>query len=393
MAVDWSQLPSDLLESVSRKLPLYADYVRFRAVCRAWRSSTPKAPSHLPPQLPWLLLPLFKPQSRGRSCSGYFYSLPDNKVHVLRITETCLRKRRCGSSHGWLAILDESPSVVLVNPLTGAKVDLPPLHTFPDVVGFNFADVGREYLLRDGNHRLSTRNLKQMRDIFVKKVVLSSSPAKDSRFVAVAMLHHRSRLAYCRNGDEGWRFIEEANFYSDDVIYRDGLFYAVSSYGRIAVCDVNGDSPRVSYIDKPRVVCGDIQYLVSVGDDLMLVTRHLDSNFWPELHQTVFRTKLFDVFKLGDEFRWEWVADLGDYMIFIGQNSSFALRASDFPGCMGNCIYYTDDHSDSNCDGFLEEQDMGIFRLEDESFEKLPCYSPNFASPSTPPIWFSPNPC
>ena len=59
-------------------------------------------------------------------------------------------------------------------------MDLPPLHTFPDVVGFNFADVGREYLLRDGNHRHSTRNLKQMRDIFVKKVVLSSSPAKAS---------------------------------------------------------------------------------------------------------------------------------------------------------------------------------------------------------------------
>lgn len=393
MAADWSQLPSDLLESISGRLPLYGDYVRFRAVCRAWRSSTAKTPNHFPPQLPWLLLPLFKPQNRGRSCSGYFYSLLDGKVHVLRITEASLRMRRCGSSHGWLVVLDESPSVALVNPLTGAKMDLPPLHAFPNVVGFNFADVGREYLLRDGDHRLSTRNLKDMRDCFVKKVVLSSSPAKGGQFVAVAILHHGNNLAYCRDGDERWRFIEEANSYCEDVIYRDGLFYAVNTFGLIAVCDVNGDSPRVSYIETPRHFGADIQYLVTVGDDLMLVTRHLDSDFWPELDQTVYRTRVFNVFKLGNKPRWEWVSDLGDYMIFIGQNSSFALLASDFPGSMGNRIYYTDDYSDSNYDWFLEEQDMGIYRLGDASVEKLPCCSPDFASRSTPPIWLSPNPC
>ncbi|KAI3418126.1 uncharacterized protein J3R85_013996 [Psidium guajava] len=393
MAVGWSQLPSDLLESISTKLRLYADYIRFRAVCRTWRSSTAKTPYHLPTQIPWLLLPLFKPQSRSRSSSGYFYSLLDKKVHGLRIPEMYIRQRRCGSSHGWLVILDESPSVALVNPLTGAKMDLPPLYTFPDVVGFNFADVGREYLLRDGDNRLSRRNLKDMRDCFVKKVVLSSSPVKDSQFVAVAMLHHGNSLAYYRNGDERWRFIEEANSYCEDVIYRDGLFYAVNTFGLIAVCDVNGDFPRVSYIETPRHFAGDIQYLVCVGDDLLLVTRHLDSDFWPELDQTVYRTTLFDVFKLGDKPRWEWVTELGDYMIFIGQNSSFALPASDFPGRMGNCIYYTDDYSDSNYDGLLEEQDMGIYRLGDKSIEKLPCYSSNFALWSTPPIWLSPNPC
>lgn len=232
-----------------------------------------------------------------------------------------------------------------------------------------------------------------MRDCFVKKVVLSSSPAKDSQFVAVAILHHGNSLAYCRNGDERWRFIEGANSYCEDVIYRDGFFYAVNTFGLIAICDVNGDFPTVSYIERPRLLRGDIQYLVSVGDDLILVTRHLRSNFWPELDQTVYRTTQFNVSKLGDGPKWERVTDLGDYMIFIGQNSSFALLASDFPGCMGNCIYYTDDYSDSNYDGFLEEQDMGIYRLGDASIEELPCYSPNFALRSTPPIWLSPNPC
>jgi hypothetical protein len=33
MAVDWTQLPRELLQSISKEVTLYSDYIRFRAVC------------------------------------------------------------------------------------------------------------------------------------------------------------------------------------------------------------------------------------------------------------------------------------------------------------------------------------------------------------------------
>lgn len=56
-AVDWSELPPELIQTIAEKLITHTDYLRFRAVSTTWRLSTPTAPLHLPTQLPWLMLP------------------------------------------------------------------------------------------------------------------------------------------------------------------------------------------------------------------------------------------------------------------------------------------------------------------------------------------------
>ncbi|RLM53078.1 hypothetical protein C2845_PMPSC055352 [Panicum miliaceum] len=55
----WGDLPSDLLDDISRRLHAAADYVRFHAVCKPWRdSSLPPPPvQRRPALLPWLLAP------------------------------------------------------------------------------------------------------------------------------------------------------------------------------------------------------------------------------------------------------------------------------------------------------------------------------------------------
>lgn len=121
--VDWSELPPELLHTISTNLTILLDYVRFRSVCVNWRLSAPKTPTHLPCQLPWLMLPKSRTQNTHRRG---FYSLSDNKVYFLNLPEVSNRRRRCGSSHGWLVILDETPAVFLLNPLTRSKVNLPP---------------------------------------------------------------------------------------------------------------------------------------------------------------------------------------------------------------------------------------------------------------------------
>jgi hypothetical protein len=393
MAVDWTQLPRELVESIADKLTIYADYLQFRAVCHSWRSSVPNTPRHLPPQLPWLMLPLVQSNRSHRA----FFDLSARKLHHLQLLEaTSHRKRSCGSSHGWLVILDESPAVLLLNPLTRARFHLPPLSAFPNIVSFNYSEVGMEYALRAVSGEIYRRSLREMRDTFIKKVVLSSAPLNNN-FIALAILNYYHLLAYCKNGDRSWSFIHGANFFCEDVIYYNDLFYAVDKNGAIAVCDVNGASPRVSVIRPPLQLDGDMQYLVNSGDDeLLLVTRYVDLQYDdidPYAPIVFYKTMRFEVFKMNwSEPLWERVTSLGDRMLFIGESTSMSFLASNFRGCLGNCIYFTDD-----CefyDGSFGDYDLGIFKLWDGSIEPLPCYPRNPDSQTHwPPIWVTPNPC
>lgn len=238
-----------------------------------------------------------------------------------------------------------------------------------------------------------------MRDSFIKKIVLSSSPGKDRHFIAVAILNQTGDLAYCRNGDEKWSVIQGTQSYCEDVVYNKGLFYAVDKHGAVAVCDFStGGSPRVSIIQTTPQLGGDMQYLVSLEDELLLVTRFLGLEFdvEPDQPHLIYRTLKFEVFSLNWSVpQWERLTSLGDKVVFLGDNSSLSLSASDFLGCSGNCIYYTDDYAECNFDDVYGERDCGIFSLSSESIKPLPCYPQNLHYqlrwPS--PIWLSPNPC
>ncbi|GAV56692.1 DUF295 domain-containing protein, partial [Cephalotus follicularis] len=396
MAVDWTQLPQDIIETISKNLRIYTDYLNFRWVCHTWRSSTPKIPHHLPPQLPLLMVSQSPQQQQPHQSSRCaFFNISNNKLRFLNLPELSHRNRHCGSSQGWLIILDESPIVLLLNPLTRAKIYLPPLSSFPHIVRFSYSDMGSEYGLRSpsGGHRTLDSN--QMRDRFIKKVVLSSSPSEGTDFVAIAILNNSGGLAYCRNGDTGWTIIQDAHSYYEDVISYKGVFYAVDKFGEIAVCNVRGGHVGVSFIETPSQIGGDMQYLVELGGEFLLVTRfiHLEPDIEP--NHLVFRTKRFEVFRLDrTERKWERLTNLGEQMLFLGRNSSLSLSAADFPGCVGNCIYYTDNNLETHYNGVFGEHDVGLFNLSDGSIEPLSCFVQNsylrLLRPTS--IWVTPNP-
>lgn len=296
--------------------------------------------------------------------------------------------------------LDDTPDILLLNPLTRAKLHLPPLHSFPNVVSFNFSYIGREYMIRNSHGYLYTRNLRQMRNSFLRKVVLSSSPSSSqgNRFAALAILGH-TNLAFCRHDDDSWTLIDEAQFSWEDVVYHDEKFYAVKKGGMVAVLEVQGRfAPRVKIIETTGECQGDMHYVVFSGNDLLLITRYLEHELEDvgDGSNLVYRTVGFNVFKMNwSDSQWQKIESLGNQMLFLGENSSLSLSASDFPGCSGDCIYFTDDYSESNYDGAYGRYDLGIFRLWDRSIEPLPCYPPNVYSLLgwPPPIWVSPNPC
>lgn len=136
---------------------------------------------------------------------------------------------------------------------------------------------------------------------------------------------------------------------------------------------------------------GDLHYLVKSKGELLLVSRSLGAEADLVAYCEVYETVGFDVFTFREtgegRASWDRVTDLGDQVVFVGDNSSLALSASDFPGCKGNRIYFTDDHSKCN--------DVGFFDLGTGRVEPLPCYPQDASLPFqwAPPVWITPNPC
>ncbi|KAJ1695834.1 hypothetical protein LUZ63_012532 [Rhynchospora breviuscula] len=133
---DWAYLPPEIVEFISVKVKYIVDYVRFRAVCSTWRSTSCPKPRHLPPQLPWLMLPYV-----ADTCTDgtrKFYDVWESKMREIPIpltwSMTC-----CASYRGWLLlVLYKGRKVSLLNPLTRSEIELPPFKAWfdPYYIGF-----------------------------------------------------------------------------------------------------------------------------------------------------------------------------------------------------------------------------------------------------------------
>ena len=111
-------MPEDLLESIGQRLASDHDATFFRSACSPWRAAVPFATFE-----PLLLLP-FDPDSNRVG----FYCVPEKKVLSKTLPDVS-GKVACGSSCGWLALMDEVASMTLLNPFVGARaprVELPP---------------------------------------------------------------------------------------------------------------------------------------------------------------------------------------------------------------------------------------------------------------------------
>ncbi|KAH1244202.1 putative F-box protein [Glycine soja] len=153
-------------------------------------------------------------------------------------------------------------------------------------------------------------------------------------------------------------------------------------------------------ISKTLTIYGDYLRLRSQNPSpwLMLSRRvffDLSDHAWEESN-LVYRTVGFEVFKMNWGFlTCQRVETLGERLFFVGGNSSLSFCASEFDACSSDCIYFTDDYSESNEDDACGKHDLGVFSLRDKSIEPLPCFDHNSCSRLGWPlsIWVSPNPC
>lgn len=98
-----------------------------------------------------------------------------------------------------------------------------------------------------------------------------------------------------------------------------------------------------------------------------------------------YETLKFKIFKLSfDKCEWIEKETLGDVALFVGDNSSISVLASNLPGCMRNCIYFNHDF-DRVTAGSEPIADFGIYNVESQTISKP--YSTLMEMTKLPSIW------
>ncbi|KAK9287359.1 hypothetical protein L1049_015776 [Liquidambar formosana] len=406
----WHELPKDIMEIIIQRLNS-TDRVRLSIVCKSWRPLVMQKDIPAAPQIPWLLLP------HGPDCKRLsFYSLEEGKVHNLKLPKSAQGGWCCGSSKGWLVISKETSfksEIFLLNPISGARRQLPSLTTIPSF------DTFVESLPDD--HIVSS---------FINRIELSSSDTSDC--VVAAIFDSDRILAFCRPEDKSWSIFEgrdeDEEFIYHDILFSNetlyvlpsrkinGVFTAVNcTFGfedrevdlkflpalRIPEPEFVG---AIEVFDDYRIVQGGLldTYLVeSINGELMVIFKIMDvlqgkdeEDEEEAFDVQYYRAREFEVYKVdpnnGTCCMTCRLKDLGGQVLFLTNSGSVSLQARDFNGFQGNCIYFAADRAYYNDHHPLVSRDPGVFYLDDGRIER------SFPSVDLPihsmMSWFTPIP-
>ncbi|KAL5725158.1 hypothetical protein ACHQM5_008333 [Ranunculus cassubicifolius] len=211
-------------------------------------------------------------------------------------------------------------------------------------------------------------------------------------------------IAFCKPGDKDWTLLDNTQYKRrmDSTLYYRDQFYLISYSGSLYIWDTNTQlhPPVLSEIISQHAQLGkcsgtDVKYLVEISGVLFIIIRYrgskgVDRQKYATLRFVMFRVCLDNTLEL------ERVTSIDHHAVFVGLNSAFSVSALEFPGCRGNCIYFTDDYFEMFCcriiDGTGEgPQDFGVFSLADGTFEQYYPMESNMIFP--PPVWVEPTLC
>ncbi|XP_022155372.1 F-box protein SKIP23-like [Momordica charantia] len=378
---DWTDLPTDLLLQVAHYLDAYTDYVRFRAVRRSWGRVLPRQPRHSYYNIPCLMIPYHPHNDNLRG----FYNVLNQQVYYLELPQLTNQKY-IGSSKGWLVTLDNGLTLQLLNPLTKSQLQLPPISSFPGIIGYDPNNQGEEYTLLRPMDKINTKSRARVHGEYIRKIVLSSlAPSND--FMAVAIYDSSDKLAFTKFGDDKWTAISTSLNNFHDCIYFDGKIYAVNVLGDLGVCSIDGTPTQLVNLPlkRPKLEVTSKLYLVETNGDMLMVERL--SKYMALFNRGRrcygYKTIGFNLFKFDSE-GWLKIENLDGCTIFLGLNTSICISSKSCPKLRGNHIYYTFDHEKEPAQviGSHACYDFGVFDMTDRSRRCL-----WHDDPSDPFVW------
>ncbi|XP_051202919.1 F-box protein At2g26160-like [Lolium perenne] len=383
---DWSDLPADVLRSILELLEC-PDNLRVAAVCTAWHRASSEAVCRIN-QFPCLL---YCTETAGPSAVG-MYSLLEQRAYTITLPDPPITGRFViGSSHGWLITADEKSDLVLLNPISGEQMRLPPVTTMEHIKPVMSGDgVLEQYemfyyhgMFETPEQPTSTHQLDEYRETVYFKAVLSSDPS--SAGDCTVMLIHQPywQLSFAKVGGDTWNWIPIDTDYTD-CIHHDGWFYAVNIEGTVDSFYLNGSSiihKRITYkmLVPPKMVVYIVQ---APWGDKLLVSRIINHDT-----ECTFEIVVYKVDPDGKKLI--KMTGIGDHVLFVGHNASLCLPLSDHPQLMSNCVYFTDNVLDSLFQEKTKKRDMGIYHFERNTVTNI--VSPELWMTWFPPVWLTPN--
>lgn len=384
MAHLWSELRTDLLELIVTSEALtIQDVSSFASVCRSWRSAaaTAKHRRGARRQSPWLI---YQEKNDPNFVKVYDLSKSSSSTISNSHNFSLANWLFLGSAHGWLIAADENSDLSLFNPVIQQQIHLPPASTF------SFPDYLR------GAPKI------KLRDYIYDKATLSDQGDN----LVVVYSESQSCLAFAKPGDKKWSTVNYPRKLqmTDFAFHENGKLYTVSNHGIVHSWEFyKEDSPSL----EPELVVSNrwelntamcFYYLVRFPmAELLLVRRERtlgedeDDGEAPlaEYMQTV-KIMVWRIDTDGSKSNKLVLSTLGDHAIFLGGNMSICLSSKDYPELRRNCAYLTDEFKEyTHFNDGENWRDVGIFNLEDGSFEHI--LPNNQRLDWLSPIWLTPS--
>ncbi|KAJ3688794.1 hypothetical protein LUZ61_017958 [Rhynchospora tenuis] len=303
---DWSSLPVEVLNLIAKKLSEISDFVCFRAVCTAWRFSTPS--TDLLPQFPWILV---KHQNKPDLS---FYSIPSNKIYSIHASKS-LGKWLYGPLEGYMLVNLNYQSLwefgdpfaltlqlSLLNPLNNHEILLP-AYDF-EGLPYRFSCMG-EYVFSYGYADYQT-----------------------------------PKLVFWHLGQDNWCELNLSSDYVNckHICLKSMIFNVERETGVTKVIDIA--TGTLVYVIPPIEGYSAVgsEFIVDAFGDILRVFQH-DDPYTGLVYDTWFDVHRLEIMENGSPC-WVKVDNIGNQAVFVDSYNCFVLRAHDFAGIKRNCIYF-----------------------------------------------------
>uniref|UniRef100_A0A0A9FMF4 KIB1-4 beta-propeller domain-containing protein n=1 Tax=Arundo donax TaxID=35708 RepID=A0A0A9FMF4_ARUDO len=320
----WASLPQDLVELIGWRVVAgdLLDYVRFRAVCTHWNSSTvhPRGRGLVDPRFHprrWMML------SEGHglypfhpNLGGYvrFFNLSTGafvRVHLPLFDDHVL----LDSTDGLLLVLlhrDHDIAIRLLHPFTGDIAELPPLSSLLPQME-HYGNMSEDCKLRELR-------------FYLRGVCAAVSVSAAGAITVMLALDTRRRVAHAMAGDQRWTLSDwKLPFLLASTMSFQGKLYAVSPKSRHYENNVH-----IWHIDPPQPNAGD-SHLLSLQPARIIAECPVLGTM-STVHLVVYRLTDLICGTVAP------ITNIGEHALFLGQRALCVSSNKGLPSVLGNSI-------------------------------------------------------